>query len=1516
MHDNSEILRRLVNRLPLYADDRRYARVLRGFLMLAILLSSMAAQAAFNFTRTSAPVFFMDTSVTPNLTCNYQSIAATSTTAVADAWAEITTFTGPLGVGGGEDGKYHFGAFAAGQTKTAFFYVCSTLTGSGSAGGYTVSIYDRDPGLLPKTLLGSSAIALTIDNTVIQANSNTVNVIFSGPNPGVLGGIITMTVEGSTGTIGCTAPSTCSGVQRGPLAFTPAAYADWRSDAYELVGSNVTLTGGNSGSFDNVLYIDTLPSSSNTSYTARYFFRAVSTTSVTTSLSPVGYIASGNQIKHTSTTSGAYAGGLQPIEPASNTVSMTKLVSANLLPAQGGRVTYTARLANNGADPVSLDSIVDVLPSGATYVSGSSSYGGITIGDPIVSGTSRIWSGVFTVPASGTRDLIFQADLPATPGTYVNSVSGRISSTIIDATLSTSDNTPATATTIVLQAPVITKSFSPSALAVNGVSLLTLTLSNPNPAHALNGVAFSDSYPPGLVNAATPNAATTCSGGAPVTTVSSIAKSSVALAAGASCTVTVNVTASLQGIYPNTTGTVSSTNGGNGNAASAIVIFTNLPTISKSFSVPTMALNGTATMTLTITNNGATPLTAMAFSDTYPANLVNAATTGLTNTCGGTATGAAGAGSLTLSGGTLAVSGSCTLTINVTAATAGVYNNATSGVTSSINPVVAGPVSNTATLTVMAPPIVVKAFNLSTVGRGQTSVLTITLSNVNPLPMTGVAFTDTYPLNLVNASTPSVSTTCGGSVTANAGGTAVALAGGVIAANGSCTVAVTVTSSVVNTSPGYVNSIPAGGVISANAGSNSVAGSATLIVNATPTITKAFNVDTASGITTMVLNITNNHNAAISGVSFADTFPFGMLVDATPALTNNCGGTVAGATANSPGISLSDGSITALSPVCTISVRVRLNAGGVFSNQTTGVSVTSPFTGTGAPSNVATLAAPVVTKTFTPNTVGINDISRMELQISTGTTALTGLAISDNYPAGATNAGTFMVNAPTPSVTNTCGGTVVATAGSSSLTLTGGTLAAGQVCVIGVNVRANPATPDTYYNQTGTVRSDQGVGARAADLLTIVNQPTVTKSFLTTPVTLSGGTVTSVMRISIESNHTSTLNGVSLSDVFPTTPAQMFYVSHVNSGGGYCGGTLANQSGGALVSGVSSGIRLSGVTLAANATCIVDVTVRVTVAGSYDNQTSGATATTSGFASPGPQSNIATLVANFATPAVVKSFSAPQFTVNGTVTLTITFTNSNAQAVTGVTFTDNYPGTMMNAASPVLTNTCGGSATATTGTNSLALAAGTIPPSGSCALSVIVTASVAGALTNSTGAITTGNAGTIAAATANVTVTAPAIALAKSVVPVCDPHNFSTIAKNIPGAYVRYEITVTNGASASGSATLGSIGDMLNPNLDFDSDLRTGSASACAASSPESGVGKGFKLTCSGVGNTRACALLPVYYTTAADGDAIGISGSIISLNFGDSPAGIKALPTEPGYGPGELKPGESVTIRFNAIVK
>ena len=89
-----------------------------------------------------------------------------------------------------------------------------------------------------------------------------------------------------------------------------------------------------------------------------------------------------------------------------------------------------------------------------------------------------------------------------------------------------------------------------------------------------------------------------------------------------------------------------------------------------------VTLNASTSLTFTITNpNTGLALTNVSFTDALPAGLVVSTPSSFSNSCGGTASGLAGAGSTSLSGATLAANASCTVLLNVTGTTAGTKNN-------------------------------------------------------------------------------------------------------------------------------------------------------------------------------------------------------------------------------------------------------------------------------------------------------------------------------------------------------------------------------------------------------------------------------------------------------------------------------------------------------------------------------------------------------------------------------------------------------------------------------------------------------------------------------------------------------------------------------------------------------------------------------------------------------------------------------------------------------------------------
>ncbi len=144
-------------------------------------------------------------------------------------------------------------------------------------------------------------------------------------------------------------------------------------------------------------------------------------------------------------------------------------------------------------------------------------------------------------------------------------------------------------------APTLSKAFVPATISAGGVSLLTVTLTNPDAAVATLTAPLIDTLPGGVVIAPTPGVSTTCGGvGAPVAVAGG---STVTLPAGrsipanGSCTMSVNVTAVAGGPYTNTlaAGALATSNGSNAALASAVLTIgagggssdNNIPTLSE-----------------------------------------------------------------------------------------------------------------------------------------------------------------------------------------------------------------------------------------------------------------------------------------------------------------------------------------------------------------------------------------------------------------------------------------------------------------------------------------------------------------------------------------------------------------------------------------------------------------------------------------------------------------------------------------------------------------------------------------------------------------------------------------------------------------------------------------------------------------------------------------------------------------------------------------------------------------------
>lgn len=722
---------------------RRAAPFKVPLLVLVLLCLGSATAQAFTITRTSSPKFYTDLGKgMAGMYVSYQ-ITNNSGTNYTDVWVAADTFTGGIvSLASGEDGIVQLGPMSAGQTKTAFFYL-QTSANTTVDQSHTVRVYNGKPP--SATQVDSAVFTITDVEDTIQANANKITTTVSGPNPPGLGGIVTVQVTGHSGTIG----------SQNLLSFTPACELDWVANNYQLVSTSVVLTGGNTGTYNDRLFISGLASSSDTDYVVTYSFRATGVSSAPQRITPMVFIASGTQIKHTE-------GDPATISSPVNSITMTKLASASQIYV-GGTVTYTLRLNNTGgAYDVTVDDLVDTLPTSpgsASYVNNSSTYNGAAIGNPAISGSTLTWTGTFTVPAGTTRDLTFQATFPNTAGTYTNRAVAHVGSIQIDTTLSTSDNSPANVNVAVVGYPDLTVAKSHTGNFTQGQNgaTYTITVTNSGGSSTTAPVTVTDTLPASLTYVPATIPGWSCSAAGQVITCTS----SNVVAAGATfpaLTLTVNVSATAPASVTNNVSVSGGgeTNTGNNSASDATTINQIADmTISKTHT-GNFTRGSTGTYSITATNSGTGATSGVVtVTDTLPAGLTPTTATGTGWTCN------IAAQVVTCTRSNVLNSGASYPAISITVSVA---QNAASSLTNTAT-VSGGGQAVTSNDSASDPTTIVSSSDLSLTkvtsnsgsGVGTNATFTITVSNAGPTNATGVAVRDQLPAGLTYvSSTPSV----------------------------------------------------------------------------------------------------------------------------------------------------------------------------------------------------------------------------------------------------------------------------------------------------------------------------------------------------------------------------------------------------------------------------------------------------------------------------------------------------------------------------------------------------------------------------------------------------------------------------------------------------------------------------------------------------------------------------------------------------------------------------------------
>ena len=502
-------------------------------------------------------------------------------------------------------------------------------------------------------------------------------------------------------------------------------------------------------------------------------------------------------------------------------------------------------------------------------------------------------NGTLSAPDGGTLVSFSEGRLGAGDScTITVNVTGSTAGTFVDPTgdlTSSAGNSGATSATLVVDAgrPGFSKSFAPATITLGGVSALTFTIDNTANTAALNSVSFSDNLPSDMVVATLPNASATCGGYSTALTadpgtnsISYFSSGGTVLAAGSTCTVSVDVTTTRTGTFVNTSSELTSADPAtefNGFATAALDVPREF--LLKSFTDDPVAPGGTVTLEYTITNlERRNTITSIAFSDDLDAALSGLAATGLpANDVCGDGSQLAGTGVVSLSGGTLDPGQSCTFSVTLqvpTGASTGTYTSTSGAITfdSGGEPMT----GNTATdqLFVETAPVLTKLFVDDPISAGDDVVLRFTVENTSTSSdLTDIAFIDELttflPLPL-SVTLPSPGFCGAGSsmalITLDIDRQALSMTGGSLDESSSCTFDVTISVPLGMATGTYTNVTSSiTGLIFGEVEVEGAPATDDLVVVAAPDLNKAFTDSPVAPGDQVTLEFTLTHSPNAPG---------------------------------------------------------------------------------------------------------------------------------------------------------------------------------------------------------------------------------------------------------------------------------------------------------------------------------------------------------------------------------------------------------------------------------------------------------------------------------------------------------------------------------------------------------------------------------------------------------------------------------------------------------------------------
>lgn len=507
---------------------------------------------------------------------------------------------------------------------------------------------------------------------------------------------------------------------------------------------------------------------------------------------------------------------------------------------------------------------------------------------------------------------------------------------------------------------------------------------------------------------------------------------------------------------------------------------------------------------------------------------------------------------------------------------------------------------------------------------------------------------------------------------------------------------------------------------------------------------KAFSPATVpeNTVSRLTLTINNPNSVLVSGYSFTDTLPAGIVVAATPGVTSSgCNAAsvpTITATAGTGVVSLTNGSIAAKS-TCTIGVNVIGANDGVYNNSVALFIDGEPaLNGAGDP--------------LPPATATLTITDRTPIPFGTCPSGIVENLATWQVESPLNGSGGPPTTTVSPFVSSAVAAFVARPAGQLSQ---GNSMPAGTVAVN--NSSGSPASP-----------SWQGTGwARAGDIGDPITSDRASRYVLTVDSSNYRNLELIFRAVAVGQGNEWAANSNIAATVFSSADGGLF------SSGTDRAFTKQGFSNDLVVEAPFSGVSTTE--------------FRITARG-VGTQTAGDTA--------------AMLLDNviirgcrvIPPPTIIKAFAPTAIALdNGlgpapvdTSTLTLSIANPNTTALSGVAVSDTLPAGLVYSGA-VLTNTCGGTVSLSGGppATTLSLINGTINPSSSCTITVAVRGTTAGLKTNVSGQVTSAqtgpNTGSTGTATAQINVVAP-------------PQIAKTFLNNpiLAGSTSRLLLTITN----------------------------------------------------------------------------------------------------------------------------